>query len=179
LFPLDSGRGLSHLAFLEGLPSGPADLIYTVLPSRSREYPGAAVILRGQEFLTGSFDWRWAIRHAEGHALFDRLHGIDADVRVIGDPGEEKDEARQPGGGPSNGQSAEQAARSAATVPGQMASVNSPAASPHSPLTGRGLGTREAGPGFSRAIRACAPEVQDIAPSLVPSPQLKEVDGVR
>jgi hypothetical protein len=34
----------------------------------------------------------------------------------------------------------------------------------------RGLGTREAGPGFSGAIRACAPEVQDIAPSLVPSP---------
>jgi hypothetical protein len=114
---------LSHLAFLEGLPSGPADLIYTVLPSRSRECPGAAVILRGQEFLTGSFDWRWAIRHAEGHALFDRLHGIDADVRVIG------------------------------AVPG-----------------GGGLGTREAGPGFSGAIRACAPEVQDIAPSLVPSP---------
>jgi hypothetical protein len=47
--------------------------------------------------------------------------------------------------------------------------------------TRRGLGTREAGPGSSGTIRACAPEVQDIAPSLVPSPlnSQQEVKDVR
>lgn len=69
-----------HLAFLEGLPSGPADRFYFVVPSRSHE--GAVAVMKEDEFLTGSYDLKWAVRYAEGLAIFDRLQGIDADVWV-------------------------------------------------------------------------------------------------